>query len=57
MENSELASLLEAKDKRRQQLAQLPIKEKVRILIRLQKISAPILKQRGKAVVCWEEET
>ena len=56
MEDPDLVSILEAKARRRQELSQLPIEEKVRIVIRLQKISAPILKQRGKTVVCWEDE-
>ncbi len=53
MEERELNQLLAAKERRRHELARLPIEEKIRAVIRLQQMAAPILKQRGKHVRCW----
>ena len=53
MENNELTKILAAKERRRADLARLPIEEKIRILVRLQHMAAPILHQRGKNVRCW----
>lgn len=39
--------LFKAKKERRQILAQLPIEEKIKILVKLQEIASPILAQRG----------
>ena len=41
------------KESHRRQLADLPYPEKVRIVVELQKIAAPILKARGLTVVPW----
>ncbi|MCF7809684.1 hypothetical protein K9N50_01710 [bacterium] len=43
-----------AKSARHKRLAKLPIHEKVRILIQMQKVAAPILKKRGKEVRVWK---
>lgn len=45
--------MLAGKQRRRQELAQLPIEEKLRAVVRLQEMAAPILRQRGKTVRCW----
>ena len=41
----------------RRQLADLPYPEKVRIVVELQKIAAPILKARGVTVSPWRLKT
>ena len=43
----EVAKIFAAKRRRRQELAKLPVEEKVKILVQLQKIAIPILAQRG----------
>ena len=53
MEDRDLNQLLAGKQRRRHELARLPIEEKIRAVIRLQQLAAPILKQRGKTVRCW----
>ena len=53
MEDRNLNQLLAGKQRRRHELARLPIEEKIRAVIRLQQLAAPILKQRGKNVRCW----
>lgn|GEM_PF-1442554 len=42
------------KARRRKSLAALPIEEKVRIVVELQRIAEPILKARGIKVKVWE---
>ena len=54
MENDELTRLLAGKEARRQRLARLPIEEKIRAVIRLQELAAPILHQRGRRVRPWK---
>ena len=54
MENRELADILAAKQRRRKELARLPIEEKIRIVVKLQELAAPILRERGKIVRCWK---
>ncbi len=49
----EIERLLGAKQERRRQLARLPFPEKVRIVVRLQEMAAPLLRARGKAVHVW----
>ena len=56
MENRELELALEAKNRRRRELSKLPIKRKIQMVIQLQKMVAPILKQRGRMVRCWQED-
>jgi hypothetical protein len=56
MEESDLNQILAGKQRRRQELARLPIEEKLRAVVRLQELAAPILRQRGKTVRCWKLE-
>ncbi|MBA3387085.1 MAG: hypothetical protein H0T95_10800 [Chthoniobacterales bacterium] len=49
----EIAALLEAKAKRRLQLASLPFAQKVAAVVKLQEMAAPILRARGKIVEPW----
>ena len=44
---------LESKRKRRLALARLPYEEKVKILIELQSLAAPILRARGKKAIVF----
>jgi len=53
MDNTELARLFAAKEERRQRLARLPYPEKVRAVVRLQEMAAPVLAARGRAVRPW----
>lgn len=52
MENS-----LRAKELRRMALSRLPYNEKVRIVVELQKMQAPILRARGVKVKVWDIDT
>ena len=52
--NADMARLFGAKAERRQALSRLPFPEKVRAVIRLQEMSVPILRARGKAVRAWQ---
>lgn len=56
MEHREIERLFAAKQRRRHELARLPIEEKLRAVVRLQKMAAPILRKRGAAVRCWKLE-
>ncbi len=49
----EIARLIAAKEERRQKLAALPFVEKVRIVVKLQQMAAPVLRARGRAVRVW----
>ena len=49
----DIARLLAAKNQRRQQLAALPFPHKVRLVVRLQQMVAPILRARGRSVRVW----
>lgn len=49
-----LSELVEAKSRRRAELARLPYPDKVRIVVELQKMQAPILAARGIRVMVWE---
>lgn len=53
MEPNSLSRVLDAKQQRRLELARQPIELKLRAVVRLQELAAPILRQRGKYVVCW----
>jgi hypothetical protein len=53
MENSALNKTLASKEQRRQALARLPIEMKLRAVVKLQEMVAPILKKRGKACHVW----
>lgn len=52
----EIARLIAAKERRRRELAALPFPEKVRIVVRMQKMVAPILRARGLPARVWEIE-
>lgn len=49
----DLNQILAGKQRRRQELARLPIEKKLLAVVRLQQLAAPILRQRGKTVRCW----
>lgn len=52
----EVARLLAAKEQRRCKLAELPFPEKVRVVVRLQRMVAPILRARGRRIRVWNIE-
>lgn len=52
----EIGRLLAAKEARRRRLAALPFPEKVRAVVQLQIMAAPILRARGKIVRVWRLE-
>jgi hypothetical protein len=52
--NPEIARLLAAKEARRRRLAALPFSEKVRAVVRLQEMAAPLLRARGRIVRVWK---
>ncbi|MBI4124487.1 MAG: hypothetical protein HY609_05530 [Deltaproteobacteria bacterium] len=47
--------IFQAKRKRRQELARLPVEEKFKILLQIQKIACSILKERGIKREPWGE--
>ncbi len=49
----EIAKLFAAKEERRRMLAALPFAEKVRVVVRMQKMAAPLLRARGRPVCVW----
>jgi hypothetical protein len=49
----EVARLLAAKEDRRRKLARLPYPDKVRAVVRLQRMVAPVLRARGRQVRVW----
>ena len=50
----EIQRLFDAKESRRRRLAALPFPEKVRIVVRMQEMVAPVLRARGKNVKVWK---
>ena len=52
----EVARLLAAKEDRRRKLSGLPFPEKVRVVVRLQRMVAPVLRARGRQVRVWNIE-
>jgi hypothetical protein len=52
----EVARLLAAKEDRRRALAGLPYPDKVRAVVRLQQMVAPVLRARGQQVRVWNIE-
>jgi hypothetical protein len=50
----EIARLFAAKEERRRQLAALPFPQKVRAVVQMQRMTAPLLRARGKDVRVWE---
>ena len=53
MEEHDLNQILSGKQRRRHELARMPIEKKLLAVVRLQELAAPILRQRGKTVRCW----
>ena len=51
--NPEISRLLLAKEVRRLKLARLPYPEKVRAVVQLQRMAAPVLRTRGRQVRPW----
>ena len=51
--NPEVSASFATKEARRRKLGSLPFPEKVRIVIRLQQMAAPILRARGKQARVW----
>jgi hypothetical protein len=49
----EIAKLFAAKEARRRDLAKLAFPEKVRAVVRLQEMVAPVLSARGRPVRVW----
>ena len=49
----EIARLIAAKKQRRQKLATLSFPEKVRIVVQLQEMAAPVLRARGRQTPIW----
>ena len=49
----EIAKLFAAKEERRHKLAALPFAEKVRAVVRMQEMTAPLLRARGRSVRVW----
>ena len=49
----EIARLIAAKEQRRHKLAALPFAEKVRLVVKLQQMAAPVLRARGRSVAVW----
>ena len=54
--NREVAGLFAAKEARRRKLAKLPFPEKVRAVVCLQRMVAPVLRARGRQVRVWTIE-
>lgn len=52
----EVTLLLAAKEARRRKLAALPFPDKVKVVVRLQRMAAPILRARGLRVRVWDLE-
>ena len=49
----EVARLFAAKEARRRELAALPFPDKVRAVVRLQEMAAPLLRERGQRARVW----
>jgi hypothetical protein len=49
----EIAKLFAAKEDRRRKLAALPFPEKVRAVVRMQEMAAPLMRTRGRQVRIW----
>jgi len=52
--NPEMTRLLTAKGTRRRKLAALPFPDKVRAVLQLQRMVAPLWRARGKQVRVWK---
>jgi hypothetical protein len=49
----EITRLFAAKEERRHKLAALPFPEKIRAVVRMQRMAAPLLRARGRPVCVW----
>ena len=49
----QIRRLFAAKEARRRRLAALPFPEKVRVVVQLQQMAAPILRARGRRARLW----
>lgn len=54
--NQEIEKLFRAKEERRARLAAMPFPEKVRAVIQMQRMAAPLLRARGKKVRVWSDK-
>jgi hypothetical protein len=54
--NPEIEKLFRAKEQRRRRLAAMPVHEKVKAIVRMQQMAAPVLLSRGKQVRIWKLE-
>ncbi len=52
--NARVGALFAAKETRRRKLAGLPFADKVRVVVRLQRMVAPLWRARGKQVRVWK---
>ncbi|MBI5528481.1 MAG: hypothetical protein HY897_19285 [Deltaproteobacteria bacterium] len=52
--NALMTRMMEQKDRRRRRLAALPFVEKVRLLVELQAMAAPIERLKGRNVRVWK---
>jgi len=52
--NSVMERIIAAKKARRKRLAALPVPEKVRMLVQMQKLAAPLLRAQGRRAVVWK---
>lgn len=50
----EIERLFTAKEERRARLAALPFHDKVKAVVQMQRMAAPLLRARGKQVRIWE---
>jgi hypothetical protein len=50
----EIVRLFDAHENRRKELAALPFPEKVRMVIQMQQMVAPILRARGRSIRVWQ---
>jgi hypothetical protein len=51
--NPSIEKLILAKEVRRRDLARLPYPEKIKIVVELQKMAAPLLQAQGRKVQPW----
>ena len=52
--NPEVGRIIAAKEARRRRLARLPFAEKVKAVVQLQRMAAPLLQRQGRRVKVWE---
>jgi len=53
MENNALNLALASKQQRRNELARMPMEQKLQAIVTLQRMAAPILRKRGKTRPVW----